>query len=550
MNYFKTSLLLACVALALTIMFGLPWVWRLSTESGLWSDDAAWTRGLLIGASLVISWAIAGAIWLLALRQVNDSFQNLGQVADLSDEELSDPNEQFVAPPRSGWEESVRGVRRRLASLSNEVRARESDRSALELRARLGEAEQRRYASILRGVREPLLVINEFDELILANQAAEQLLDFDSGNSVGKPIAETINCPEVVNLLHEVRRYKRATFRSEELDVSLSDAGDSFQVAVWNLLEQPGWSDNAWKNSGPEPHGDMPEPRGAVAMFQDVSAEKKPQHRHAEFVAAVSHEMKTPLAGIRAYVEMLQDGDAEDDATRDEFLAVIDSQAKRLTRLVENLLNLARIESGVVKVSKSAHSLNEILEAAAEVVRPAMEERGNELCVELSPIYLNVYVDRDQILQAAINLLTNANKYTPTGGKITLRSKTLDKQVLLEVEDTGVGLSAEDCVNVFAKFYRVGKDKQMAEGTGLGLPLAKSIVEEVHGGCLSLRSEPGVGSTFTITLPAANNYSATRQDDREGQSEDNGAVPPGESVNDFQSDERLSEDNLESAGRT
>jgi two-component system phosphate regulon sensor histidine kinase PhoR len=213
--------------------------------------------------------------------------------------------------------------------------------------------------------------------------------------------------------------------------------------------------------------------------------------------------MKTPLAGIKAYVELLVDGDAEDEETREEFLNVINSQADRLQRLIDNMLNLARIEAGVVSVDKKSRSLNELLEEAVNVVQPSAEAKSIELLTELSPLYLGVLADRDMLLQAAINLLSNAVKYTPEGGRITLRSRLADDEVAFEVEDTGVGLSEEDCRHVFEKFYRVKKDKTMASGTGLGLPLAKHIVEDVHGGRLSVESEVGVGSTFCVTLPNA-----------------------------------------------
>jgi len=118
-------------------------------------------------------------------------------------------------------------------------------------------------------------------------------------------------------------------------------------------------------------------------------------------------------------------------------------------------------------------------------------------------MYLGVLADRDMLLQSAINLLSNAIKYTPEGGRVTLRSRLVDNEVAFEVEDTGVGLSEEDCRRVFEKFYRVKKDKTMASGTGLGLPLAKHIVEDVHGGRLTVQSELGAGSTFCVTLPNA-----------------------------------------------
>jgi len=238
-------------------------------------------------------------------------------------------------------------------------------------------------------------------------------------------------------------------------------------------------------------------------VLRDIGDQKALQKRNAEFVSAVSHEMKTPLAGIKAYVELLADGDAEDEETREEFLQVINGQTDRLQRLIDNMLNIARIEAGVVNVSKQHRSLNELLEEALGLVRPAAEAKDIELSAELSALYLGVLADRDMLLQAAINLLSNAIKYTPAGGRVTLCSRLSDDQVRFEVADTGVGLAPEDCVRVFEKFYRVKKDRDMAPGTGLGLPLAKHIVEDVHGGRLTVESTLGVGSTFIVTLPSA-----------------------------------------------
>ena len=240
---------------------------------------------------------------------------------------------------------------------------------------------------------------------------------------------------------------------------------------------------------------------GAVAVMTDITGQKAIQKRNAEFVSAVSHEMKTPLSSIRAYVELLVDGEAEDDATQEEFLGVINNQADRLQRLIDNLLNLARIEAGVVAVNKSALSLNELLGEALGVMQPAGQDKQIALTAELSPLYLGVLADRDMLLQAAINLLSNAVKYTRSGGSVTLRSRMVDQEVVFEVQDTGVGLSPEDCRKIFEKFYRVKKDRDMAQGTGLGLALVKHIVEDVHGGRIEVLSVPGEGSTFRVSLP-------------------------------------------------
>jgi two-component system phosphate regulon sensor histidine kinase PhoR len=232
------------------------------------------------------------------------------------------------------------------------------------------------------------------------------------------------------------------------------------------------------------------------------------QQRNAEFVSAASHEMKTPLSSIRAYVELLADGEAEDEQTREEFFNVIQTQAERLQRLIENLLNLARIEAGVVAVQKEARSLNELLQEAANVVQPSAEAKNITLVTEFSPMYLGVFADRDTLLQAAINLLSNAIKYTPPGGHVTFRSRLSGDEVVFEVSDTGVGLSADDCQKVFERFYRVKKDQQMAPGTGLGLPLVKHIVEDIHAGRIEVASELGKGSTFGVVLPGLGQLSA------------------------------------------
>ncbi len=166
-------------------------------------------------------------------------------------------------------------------------------------------------------------------------------------------------------------------------------------------------------------------------------------------------------------------------------------------------MNIARIEAGVVQVSKQGRPLNEILEEAYRVVLPQSESKRIKLVRDLSPLYLGVHADRDLLLQAAINLLSDAVKYTAPEGTVTLRSRLLETEVQFEVEDTGVGLSSDDCRRVFDKFYRVEKNKQMAPGTGLGLPLAKYIVEDVHNGALAVESELGQGSTFRVTLPAS-----------------------------------------------
>jgi two-component system phosphate regulon sensor histidine kinase PhoR len=372
----------------------------------------------------------------------------------------------------------------------------EHARTALELRCRRYAAQNERLTNVLDGLAEAVIAVDPFDGLWLANRSAEQLLQLGGDALAKRELAQLAHCEKLVGLLADAGRRKVRTTRTDELELDVCGGRRWHSVTTTSL-----------------PGGPAHEPvkgeiqAGVVAVLRDISTQKAQQRDHAEFVSAASHEMKTPLAGIKAYVELLAEGDAEDEETRDEFLQIINGQADRLQRLIDNLLNLARIEAGVVQVSKQSQSLNEILLEAFRVVQPAAEAKNIQLSDDLSPMYLGALVDRDMMLQAAINLLSNAIKYTPGGGRVTLRSRMLDGEVLFEVEDTGVGLGPEDCLRVFEKFYRVDCNKGMAPGTGLGLPLAKHIVEDVHGGRLGVTSTLGAGSTFRVTIPGSHRSS-------------------------------------------
>jgi len=409
---------------------------------------------------------------------------------------LSLDGDQEVPPPLPAdnpWLDIADRVLKTFEACRHRTRELKHTRTAWEIRCQRATRESDRIKTILSGLTEPVLAVDAFDELILANTAAKGLFNFDANGTEKRALAQLVGCEKLVDLLKSTCRRKTATSRSEEIEIVDEKGNSRWFCATVSQLQPPAGEDDPAETSG----------RGAVAVLRDIGREKVLQKRNAEFVSAVSHEMKTPLAGIKAYVELLVDGDAEDEETREEFLNVINGQADRLQRLIDNMLNLARIEAGVVSVDKKSRSLNELLEEAADVVRPGAEAKRIELTSELSQLYLGVLADRDMLLQSAINLLSNAVKYTPEGGRVTLRSRLADNEVTFEVEDTGVGLSEEDSRRVFEKFYRVSKDKTMASGTGLGLPLAKHIVEDVHGGRLSVESTVGVGSTFCVALPNA-----------------------------------------------
>jgi two-component system, OmpR family, phosphate regulon sensor histidine kinase PhoR len=486
MNSLKSDNLWASILL--TLLAGLCVAWL-----GGWVVYDAWwpIRAGILAVSLLL--AGGAALFLEHSRRQEDRIaqRHFEALWKLDTQGMyTDLNNAGLPPlsPKNPWFELAERVRDTIMRLYRRIESLENAQASLEVRCRRAVAEAERMTQILDGLADPILAVDGCDKVVLANRSAEELLQIDRQSAEAKVLAQLVPCQKLVQLLASTRQRNLPSHRTDELEIT-DPAGQShwYRATAVHLSAE----------------GEDGRHEGAVAMLRDIDEQKALQKRNADFVSSVSHEIRTPLAGIKAYVELLADGDAEDQETREEFLGVINSQADRLGRLIDNMLDLARIEAGVLNVSKRPRSLNELLEEAVRVVRPSAEAKQIQLTSELSPLYLGVLADGDMLLQAAINLLANAVKYTPNGGRVTLRSRLDDDQAHFEVQDTGVGLSADDCRRVFEKFYRVKKDQEMAAGTGLGLPLAKHIVEDVHGGKLTVESELGRGSTFIVTLPSA-----------------------------------------------
>jgi signal transduction histidine kinase/DNA-binding response OmpR family regulator len=221
----------------------------------------------------------------------------------------------------------------------------------------------------------------------------------------------------------------------------------------------------------------------------------------SEFLNTVSHELRTPLTSIKAFSEILLDSQGDDPETLKEFLGIINQESDRLTRLINNLLDLSRIEAGRMQWDMEPLELREIAETCANTARALADKKGLTLEVAV-PEGLMVVGDRDKLIQVVTNLLSNAVKFTPSGGKVRLAASRRGETVDIKVADTGLGIAPEYHDRVFEKFQQVDTSStREVKGSGLGLPIVRSIVE-AHGGTVSLESEPGKGSTFTVSLPA------------------------------------------------
>jgi signal transduction histidine kinase len=236
--------------------------------------------------------------------------------------------------------------------------------------------------------------------------------------------------------------------------------------------------------------------RRLVAELRDVDRRKD------EFLAILSHELRNPLAPIRNAVALLELGDA-DPALRQQARAVLDRQVRHLVRLVDDLLDVSRISRGVIELKQDPLLLGELVASAVETSRPIVERHGHELRLDLPPAPVALHGDAVRLAQALANLLNNAALYTPPGGRIDLAARLADGSVVIDVRDNGIGIAAETLPYLFDMFRRGAYGQQNPTGFGVGLALARRLVE-MHGGSLTAASEgPGKGAVFTLRLPAA-----------------------------------------------
>ena len=242
---------------------------------------------------------------------------------------------------------------------------------------------------------------------------------------------------------------------------------------------------------------------GVVWTLRDISERARLEQAKTDFVATASHELRSPLTSIKGFIELLQSTENDNLTDRQrEFINIALQSTDRLVDLVNDLLDVARIESGEYEIQPRSCDLRDTLEEVAALMSPRLEDKHQRLVVEISERRPPALVDPARVRQIVTNLLTNAHQYTGEHGTITLRLDADAQATRIAVSDTGHGMSAEDVRHVFDRFYRGASSDRRSPGTGLGLPIVKSLVE-LHGGTIDVRSEVGVGTTFTITLPPA-----------------------------------------------
>jgi two-component system, OmpR family, phosphate regulon sensor histidine kinase PhoR len=329
--------------------------------------------------------------------------------------------------------------------------------------------------AILSSMSEGVLVVDGDGRALLVNPAFRRLFDL-AGEVAGRPVLEIIRHPDLARVIEDTLRLGEAQGGQIELR---SPDRRTLLLASAAL-------------AGGE--------RGAVLVTRDTTELTRVADMRRDFVANVSHELKTPLAAIRGYAETLQDGALEEPATARRFTDRILSQCRRLQALLDDLLTLSRLDGVALPPEREPVDLREVVHRAVEVLSTAAREKQVRVDVEESAIP-PVPGDPDSLERLVLNLLDNALKYNRPGGSVILRLSQDGPDVLLEVCDTGIGIPPDSIPRIFERFYRVDKGRAREEGgTGLGLAIVKHVAQ-AHGGQVDVESHAGRGTTFRVRLP-------------------------------------------------
>lgn len=350
-------------------------------------------------------------------------------------------------------------------------------------------------SNILESITNGIVTLDLENRITQINRNATAMLDIEVADALGKKYSEALP-KALVPLMDEIlKETVEFGFAMERQYTMRTSSGSDLPLAVGTALLR----DEAMTVVG------------SIVVFRDMTASKELDRLRrldtmkSEFVANVSHELRTPLTSIKAYTEALLDM-AEHDIQRN-FLNVIDQESDRLLSLIEDLLKISRIERGKLKLKLEMCRPKAILEACLRVSK--VSSTKHNVIAEVPDDLPEMLLDADKMKEVLINLISNAIKYSPKGGEVRVKMSVVEGNLHIDVSDQGIGIAKENLPKLFTAFYRVDSSlTYQVSGTGLGLAIVKNICE-AHGGHVSVKSTPNVGSTFTVVLPIKKGHPRT-----------------------------------------
>jgi len=375
--------------------------------------------------------------------------------------------------------EITRGEINQRIEVSSGDEVGELARAFNQMSARLGEmmailtTERDKMAAIVSTMDSGVVIVNDTGKVNMVNGAARELLGL---------FGEGWKEQTFINVArdHEMDEVLQNCFRTGKQQEGMveSETGRRFIRVVATPLED-----------------------GALMLFHDLTRLRRLETVRRDFIANISHELRTPISSLKVLTETLQDGAIEDSSIAQDFLGKINAEVDRLAQMVNELGQLSRIENGDISPRMVAIDVGEVIRRAADRLRMQVERKELSLLENVPAGLPKALAGKDQIEQVMVNLIHNALKFTSRGGKITLSVRADGNYILVSIADTGEGISAEDLPRIFERFYKVDKARS-GSGTGLGLAIARHIVE-AHGGKIWVESIEGRGSTFTFSLPVS-----------------------------------------------
>lgn len=356
--------------------------------------------------------------------------------------------------------------------------------TALRLQERVRElnAEKGRLEAILGNMAEGVILVDAQKRITLLNAAAEAMFGVAAAEALGRDYLTVTHHFDLDQKLERVRRtrqpetleFKRARPEEQVLECRIAPA----------VVGEAGET-------------------GVLLVLRDITRFRRLEQMRTEFVSNVTHELRTPLTSIQGFAETLLEGALEEPEDARRFVTIIKRESEHLSRLIEDILDLSRIESGKMKMRKENLDLHALAEETLGRMQSKAQSLGVDLVIEVAQGLPQVQGDPTRLSQVLINLVDNALKYTPSGGRVTVSAVDSGPHLSVSVADTGCGIPKADLSRIFERFYRVDKARTRSTGgTGLGLSIVKHIVD-AHGGSISVESDTGLGATFTFTLPKA-----------------------------------------------
>lgn len=332
--------------------------------------------------------------------------------------------------------------------------------------------EKNKMEAIFKNMADGVIALDKEGEVIYVNPAAFKLLEVEEGNCyrvLGKKLKEELK----IDIKGEIKSQK-------DFMAKINDSILKIIIAPMKREEKTA---------------------GFILILHDITKEQKLEEMRREFVANVSHELRTPLTTIKSYTETLLDGALNDEEVSMQFLNVINEETDRMTRIVNDLLELSRIDNKEARFNKKAINLSKILATAVSKMKVNAKKKGIIIYENVKEDLPLCYADADKMEQVFQNILSNAIKYTPEGGNITVNLWSESNFVITSIKDTGIGIPREDLPRIFERFYRVDKTRSREfGGTGLGLSIAKEIVK-AHEGEIEIKSELGKGTEVIVKIP-------------------------------------------------